>query len=62
MAFASVSKSTPSHEEDLQMRRRISGEFSPMPAVNTSASMPPAAPRNLPDFVVGSLEDTKLQT
>ena len=39
--FAWESSSIPSQAEASLIRRRISGEFSPMPAVNTSASMPP---------------------
>src|SRR4029077_19270207 len=39
-AFAPGSSSMPSHAQDLQIRRRISAEFSPIPAVKTSASIP----------------------
>lgn len=42
LSFAAESKSTPSHEQASQIRRRIYDEFSPIPAVNTSASMPPS--------------------
>ena len=38
LVLASASSSNPSQEEASQIRRRISGEFSPMPAVNTSPS------------------------
>src|SRR5215475_4887102 len=41
LEFASASNSTPNQAEALQMRWRISGEFSPIPAVNTSPSNPP---------------------
>jgi hypothetical protein len=39
--LASASSSRPSQAEEAQILRRISGEFYPMPAVNTSPSMPP---------------------
>ena len=41
--LAASSSSTPSHSARAQTRARISGEFSPMPAVSTSASIPPMA-------------------
>jgi hypothetical protein len=46
--FASTSSSSPSQAQDLQTRRRISGEFSPIPAVNTNPSMPPNTATNAP--------------
>src|SRR4029450_11899329 len=41
-AFASGSSSMPIHADASQIRRRISADFSPMPAVKTSASTPPS--------------------
>ena len=46
--FASSSISMPSHADASQIRRRISGEFSPMPAVNTRPSSPPRAAVSAP--------------
>ena len=40
VAFACLSRSIPSHADASQIRVRIAAEFSPMPAVNTSASTP----------------------
>ena len=42
------SSSMPSQAEASQMRRRISAEFSPMPAVKTSASTPPRTAASAP--------------
>ena len=47
-ALASASSSRPSQAEDSQIRRRISAEFSPMPAVNTNPSMPPKTAARAP--------------
>jgi hypothetical protein len=46
--LASLSRIIPSHLEDSQMRRRISAEFSPIPAVNTNPSTPPSAAASAP--------------
>ena len=45
---SSRSSATPTQAEASQIRRRISAEFSPMPPVNTSASMPPSAAVSAP--------------
>ena len=47
-AFASRSSSMPSQADASQIRSRISAEFSPMPAVNTSASIPPSTAASAP--------------
>ena len=41
-AFADLSSFTPSHARLSQSAARTSGEFSPIPAVNTKASSPPS--------------------
>ena len=51
-AFASRSRSIPSHADDSQMRRRISAEFSPIPAVNTNPSNPPKTAASAPISLV----------
>ena len=47
-AFASASRSTLSHAQARQMRRRISPEFSPMPAMKTRPSSPPRTAASAP--------------
>src|SRR6185436_4686504 len=48
LLFASVSSSMPSHADPSQMRLRTSAEFSPIPAVNTSPSIPPSTAASPP--------------
>src|SRR5262249_25357840 len=55
--FASASISMPSHAEASPIRRRISGEFSPMPAVKTSPSMPPRTAASPADFLCGAIDE-----
>ena len=47
-SLAAGSTATPSQPSASQTRRRITAEFSPMPAVNTSASIPPSAAASEP--------------
>ena len=47
-SFAAASNSSPSHPAVAQARRRIKALFSPMPAVKTSASIPPSAAASEP--------------
>ena len=46
--LAAGSIPTPSQAQASPMRRRISGEFSPMPAVKTRPSIPPRAAARAP--------------
>src|SRR5262249_26554660 len=46
--LAASSSSIPSHADASLIRLRISAEFSPMPAVNTSASTPPRTAASAP--------------
>ncbi len=48
LSFAASSSSIPSQAEASQIRFRISAEFSPMPAVNTSPSIPPNTAASAP--------------
>ena len=47
-AFACSSISIPSQPQAAPIRLRISAEFSPIPAVKTSASIPPSAAASAP--------------
>ncbi len=47
----------PSQADASQIRRRISAEFSPMPAVKTSPSMPPRTAVERADLLGGAVDE-----